>query len=65
MPERLNLKQMRLVRGLSMQDMADKLNIHVNTYRMWEHDPLKITIGNAFQISKILETTVDQIFFEQ
>lgn len=64
MEEKLNLKQIRLVRGLSQEDMADRLNIHVNTYRQWESEPLKVTVGNAFKIAEILNVSVESIFFD-
>ena len=64
MEEKLSLKQIRLVRGISQEDMADKLHIHVNTYRQWEAEPLKVAVGNAFKIAEILNVSVDSIFFE-
>ena len=65
MDERLNLKQIRLVRGISQEEMAERLNVHVNTYRQWENEPMKVSVGTAFKISQILDVPISTIFFEQ
>lgn len=61
----LTIRQMRLAKEITQQEMADKLNIHINTYAGWEKEPLSISIGNAFKIAEIFEVSIDDIFFGQ
>lgn len=63
MDEKLSLKQIRLVRGISQEEMATQLNVHINTYRQWEQEPMKVSVGNAFKIAEILKVPIDAIFF--
>lgn len=58
----LSLKQLRLVRGKTQDDMAKLLNIHVQTYRKLEENPDEITIKQAKIISGFLEVSYDDIF---
>ncbi|PEE37827.1 helix-turn-helix domain-containing protein [Bacillus cereus] len=57
------MRQARLVKGITQQDMAQKLNVHVDTYRKMEKHPDRVTIGNAKKISNLLGISYDQIFF--
>ena len=59
----LTIKQWRLLKGLSQEEMANKCGVHRNTYASWEDNPEKISIGNAKKISKALEKSIDEIFF--
>lgn len=59
----LSLKQLRLIRGKTQDDMAKLLNIHVQTYRKLEENPDEITIKQAKIISGFLEVSYDDIFF--
>ena len=34
--------------GLSQEEMAEKLGVHVNTYISWEEDPKKFKVDKAF-----------------
>lgn len=61
--ERLTLKAARMMRGLTQDDMAEKLNIHRNTYAAWEAHPEDISIRNAEEICKILDLAADDIIF--
>jgi len=61
---RLTLREWRLAREKTVEDMADACGVHANTYRAWERDPDCISVGNAKIIAKVLGLTVNDIFFE-
>jgi len=46
-----NLKFIRQQKGISQQELADKLNLDRSTISRWENDEMDITVGNAIQIS--------------
>lgn len=59
----LSLKQLRLIRGKTQDDMAKLLNIHVQTYRKLEENPDEITIKQVKIISGFLEVSYNDIFW--
>lgn len=59
------LRQIRLAKEISKQEMAHRLGIHPNTYAAWEDDPDSISIGRAFQICKILDVDFESLFLQQ
>lgn len=59
----LSLREWRRVKEISQEEMAEKLNIHVNTYMNWEKNPGKIGFLKAVEISKILNVSLDDISF--
>lgn len=59
----LTIKQARLLKGFTQNEMANQLNVHVQTYRNMENDPDEVTVGNAKKICDLLEISYDQIFF--
>lgn len=61
----LSLKQMRLIKGKTQDEMAELLNIHVQTYRKLEENPDEATIKQAKKISEFLGVFYDDIFFAQ
>lgn len=61
--ERLTLKAARMMRGITQDDMAEKLNVHRNTYAAWESHPEDISIKNAEEICRILNLPADNIIF--
>ena len=62
MSEKLTLRQWRLAREVSMDQMAKSLDIHPNTYAAWEQEPEKIPIGKALKITQILDVRLEDIF---
>ncbi|HDR3483963.1 TPA: helix-turn-helix transcriptional regulator [Bacillus pacificus] len=60
----LTIRQARLVKGITQRAMAEKLNVHVQTYRKMEEHPDNITIGDAKIICDYLGMSYDQIFFD-
>lgn len=62
---KLTLRDWREAREITMKDMAAGLEIHRNTYFLWEHDPEKIPIGKAFRISGILKVPITDIIWKE
>ncbi|MBQ1575201.1 MAG: helix-turn-helix transcriptional regulator [Clostridiales bacterium] len=56
------LRQIRLAKEISKQEMANRLGIHPNTYTAWEDEPDNISIGRAYEICKILDVDFESIF---
>ena len=46
---------------MTQAEVADKLNIHVNTYRLYEKCAAKITIGMLVRICDALDIKVEDI----
>lgn len=57
------VKQARLLSGLSQREIADRMDVNVDTYRRIERDPGKATINNAKLFSSIVGIPIDRIFF--
>ena len=62
MSEKLTLRQWRLAREVSMDQMAKGLGIHPNTYAAWEQEPEKIPIGTALKITQLLDIRLEDLF---
>ena len=58
------MKQWRLAKELSQEEMASKCNVHRNTYASWEENPDMVSIGNAKKIAQALGESVNTIFFD-
>ena len=61
----LTMKQWRLAKELSQEEMASKCNVHRNTYASWEENPDMVSVGNAKGIAKALGERVNTIFFSE
>lgn len=59
----LSIRQMRLIKGFSQRYMAEKLKVHVQTYRRMEKFPGDMTINFAKQVAEILDMPYNDIFF--
>lgn len=62
MPKEFTLKSARVFRGLTQEQMAEKLNVHRNTYANWESDPENVQIKDALKIAEVLQMPVSSIF---
>jgi len=62
---RLTLKQARLIRGFTQEQMAEALGVHVHTYMKIEQNPEKATVEQVKVMSKKLNMSYDDIFFGQ
>ncbi len=61
----LTMKQWRLAKELSQEQMASKCGVHRNTYASWEENPESVSIKNAKIIAKALGENVNTIFFDE
>jgi DNA-binding XRE family transcriptional regulator len=59
----LTLRQWRLLKEITQQEMADKIGVHVNTYAAWEQHPERIEIQYCQKIADALEEDIHSIFF--
>lgn len=57
------LKQARMYKGKTQQQMAECLGVCRDTYRTIESEPEKATIYQAKKISEYLELPFNDIFF--
>ena len=60
----LTMKQWRLAKELSQDQMAQKCSVHRNTYASWEENPENVSIKNAKIIAQALGENVNTIFFD-
>ncbi len=54
-----NLKFIRQKKGISQQELADKLKLDRSTISRWENDEMDITVGNAIQISDYFNIPIE------
>lgn len=59
----LTMKQWRLAKELSQEEMAAKCNVHRNTYASWEGNPDNVSVKNAKIIARALGESVNTVFF--
>lgn len=55
------LKGIRAEKGYSLEEMAEKLGIHRETFRKYENNPSSLEIGQLLKILDIYE--IDAIYF--
>ena len=60
----ITLKQARLLREKTQQEVADMMGIHVQTYRKIEECREEATIAQARKIADFLGFKYDEIFFD-
>ena len=61
---KLNLRQARRLKDKTQEEMADLLDIHVQSYRKLEENPDLTTVGQAKKIADFLGVSYDEIFFD-
>lgn len=54
-----NLRYIRQSKGISQQELADKLNLDRSTISRWENDEMDITIGNAIKIADYFNIPIE------
>ena len=57
------VKQWRMAKGISQEQMANVCGVHRSTYAEWEEKPENISVKNAVKISRALGESVDAVFF--
>ena len=60
---RISMKQARIGANLTQAQIAEKMNIHAQTYAKIEKHPGSATIDQALLFSKITGVSIDDIFF--
>ncbi len=56
------LKKFRLKRNMTQVQIADKLDIHVFTYKRYENNSRIPKVNIALDIAKVLNSTVEELF---
>lgn len=59
------LKGLRVMKGLTQDDMAELLNISVKTYSRKESGNSDFTLTESKTIADLFEKTIDEIFFNK
>ncbi len=57
-----NLKQLRIEKGLSQKQLAEKLGVAVSTYANWEQGRREPSIYDIFNILSVLEIEANELF---
>lgn len=60
-----NLKGIRVSRGLTQDDLAKMINMSKTTYIKKENEISCFNVKEALKIAKILDLSVDYIFFNE
>lgn len=58
------MRQARRLKDKTQEEMADLLDIHVQSYRKLEENPDLTTVGQAKKIADFLGVSYDEIFFD-
>lgn len=59
----LTMRQWRRAKDITQEEMAKRLDVHINTYQNWEQNPEKISIANAIKITQVLDVPMNDISF--
>lgn len=59
----MTLKQARRMSDITQLEVAEKLGVHVQTYREIEKNPENATVKQAKILSEIFNVSYDDIFF--
>jgi transcriptional regulator with XRE-family HTH domain len=57
----LNLRQLRIDSGLSVNQMADRLSVKPDTYRKWESETNAIPLEKAWACADVFHCTLDEL----
>ncbi len=56
-----NIKNLRIDKGISQKDMAEKLGFSYSNYNKIEKELVEITVSKLYEIAEILEVSVNSI----
>ncbi len=59
-PQRL--KELRLEKGLTQQEIADLVHVNRVTYTNWEKGKREPSFENLFKLADLLEVSLDSLF---
>lgn len=54
-----NLKFIRTQKGISQQELADRLNLDRSTISRWENDEMDVTVSNAVQVADYFNIPIE------
>lgn len=57
----LTIRQLRLLNEKSQQEIADYLNIHINTYRLREEGKREFFFSDVYKLAKLFNVEINQI----
>lgn len=57
------IRQIRLAKELTQEEVAKGCDVHVNTYIGWEKKPEIIPIGKAILLCKVLSVDIGAVSF--
>lgn len=57
------IRQMRLAKEITQEEMAKACEVHVNTYISWEKNPKSIPVGKAIVICNMLNVDIGAVSF--
>lgn len=63
MPNKLTIREWRLMREISQEAIAEKIGVHRGTYVKWEKHNEFITIDKAYKLAELFGCTLDDIKF--
>lgn len=55
------LKEKRLEKGITQQEIADKLHVNRVSYARWENNSREPNFKNLIELANLLETTTDDL----
>lgn len=58
-----SLREWRRIKEVTQKDLADRLNVHVNTIINWEEHPERMNAKNGVKYAKALGVPLDQVDF--
>jgi len=60
--EKPTIRGLRRAKDISQQAMADKVGIHINTYRRLEKNPENASAKHVAVVAKLLGVTIEELF---
>ena len=63
MPNKLTVREWRLMREITQPQLAKAIGVHLNTVIRWEKDNSLITVEKAYKMAECFGCTLDDIKF--
>lgn len=63
MPNKLTIREWRLMREIPQKDVAKYIGVGLNTFIRWEKHNEFITVDKAFKLAELFGCTLDDIKF--
>lgn len=60
---KLTMKQVRLIKGYSQQELGEMLGVHKQTVGKWERDANDMPLGKVKKFAEIVQMEMDEINF--